>query len=180
MTEKMEETSDLTEETLSEEEVTTPEVEGEAEEISEPNPLEEAENRYLRLLADFENYKRRTQREKEAQAAYAAERLIETLLPALDALDMALASAPEEEGAKNFVEGVGLTARKLMEALEAAGLKRIEAKGKVYDPALHEAIMTVEDPELEDDIIYDELRAGYMLGEKLLRPTTCRVVKNNG
>lgn len=145
--------------------------------VEEASPCAELENRYLRLLADFDNYKRRTLKEKEDIYQYANGKLVEDLLPILDAFDMALAAVPEDkdEVFTGFVEGIQATQRQLFESLAKHGLERIKAVGEIYDPRFHEAIMMVEDSSVPPQTIIDELRAGYKLKDKVLRPTVCRV-----
>lgn len=147
------------------------------ESAPEADAQAELEKRYLRLLADFDNHKRRTVKEKEDIYQYANGRLIEDLLPTLDAFDLALAALPEEkdEALASFAEGMSAISRKLFEALEKHGLTRIQAVGEIYDPHYHEAIMMVEDDSVPPQTIIDELRAGYKLKDRVLRPTVCRV-----
>ncbi len=141
------------------------------------DPCAEVENRYLRLLADFENYKKRTAKEKEDIYKYANQTLLESILPVLDAFELAMKSLPEEpeEPLKGFGEGINNIQRQLMEVLEKTGLERIEALGEIYDPVYHEAIMMVPDDSVPPHTIIDELRAGYIFKERVIRPTVCRV-----
>ena len=146
-------------------------------ETPEAEPDKASDTRYLRLLADFDNYKRRTQREKAEIYQYANESLIKDLLPVLDAFDMALQTAPAEddETHKSVMTGLEQIQRQLLSALEGAGLSRIAGAGEPYDPVYHEAIMVVDDAEAPANTIIDELRAGYQFKDKVLRPTVCRV-----
>lgn len=150
-------------------------------ERSEAEPDKASDTRYLRLLADFDNYKRRTQREKAEIYQYANESLIKDLLPVLDAFDMALQTAPAEddETHKSVMTGLEQIQRQLLSALEGAGLSRIAGAGEPYDPVYHEAIMVVDDAEAPANTIIDELRAGYQFKDKVLRPTVCRVSGNS-
>ena len=150
-------------------------------ETPEAEPDKASDTRYLRLLADFDNYKRRTQREKAEIYQYANERLIKDLLPVLDAFDMALQTAPAEddETHKSVMIGLEQIQRQLLSALEGAGLSRIAGAGEPYDPVYHEAIMVVDDAEAPANTIIDELRAGYQFKDKVLRPTVCRVSGNS-
>lgn len=150
-------------------------------ETPEAEPDKASDTRYLRLLADFDNYKRRTQREKTEIYQYANESLIKDLLPVLDAFDMALQTAPAEddETHKSVMTGLEQIQRQLLSALEGAGLSRIAGEGEPYDPVYHEAIMVVDDAEAPANTIIDELRAGYQFKDKVLRPTVCRVSGNS-
>lgn len=150
-------------------------------ETPEAEPDKASDTRYLRLLADFDNYKRRTQREKAEIYQYANESLIKDLLPVLDAFDMALQTAPAEddETHKSVMTGLEQIQRQLLSALEGAGLSRIAGAGELYDPVYHEAIMVVDDAEAPANTIIDELRAGYQFKDKVLRPTVCRVSGNS-
>ncbi|MFP5527239.1 nucleotide exchange factor GrpE [Peptococcus simiae] len=137
----------------------------------------ELENRYIRLLADFDNYKRRTQREKADIYQYANESLIKEILPVLDAFDMALQTAPssDDDSHKSVMTGLEQIQRQLMTVLEGAGLSRIAGLGESYDPVYHEAIMVDENADAPANTIIDELRTGYQFKDKVLRPTVCRV-----
>lgn len=150
-------------------------------EMPEAEPDKASDTRYLRLLADFDNYKRRTQREKAEIYQYANESLIKDLLPVLDAFDMALQTAPAEndETHKSVMTGLEQIQRQLLSVLEGAGLSRIAGAGEPYDPVYHEAIMVVDDAEAPANTIIDELRAGYQFKDKVLRPTVCRVSGNS-
>lgn len=150
-------------------------------ETPEAEPDKASDTRYLRLLADFDNYKRRTQREKAEIYQYANESLIKDLLPVLDAFDMALQTAPAEddETHKSVMAGLEQIQRQLLSVLEGAGLSRIAGAGEPYDPVYHEAIMVVDDAEAPANTIIDELRAGYQFKDKVLRPTVCRVSGNS-
>lgn len=150
-------------------------------ETPEAEPDKASDTRYLRLLADFDNYKRRTQREKAEIYQYANESLIKDLLPVLDAFDMALQTAPveDDETYKSVMAGLEQIQRQLLSVLEGAGLSRIAGAGEPYDPVYHEAIMVVDDAEAPANTIIDELRAGYQFKDKVLRPTVCRVSGNS-
>ena len=171
----------VNEETLEEQEV---EVVEEENTKTQDNPLEaELESlnkRYMLLLADFDNFKRRTQVEKAQIYELGNEALIKSLLPGLDAFDMAFKALPEnlEEPLKSFAVGMEAVYKKFRDSLEANGVTEIEALGKIYDPVYHEAVMTVEDNSVENDTIIDVLQKGYQLKDKVIRPSVCRVAKN--
>lgn len=164
---------------------TTPEevVESEVVEESkaEDSAYDELNKRYLRLLADFDNYKRRTSSEKDDIYKYGAMNLIKELLPVLDSFELALKNPPADaiESVKAYQDGFEKVQRQLVDNLGKAGLERIEALGKEYDPNFHEAIMVVDDDSQPANTVIDELRAGYKFKDKVIRPTVCRVTGNN-
>lgn len=141
--------------------------------------LEEARAKILRLHADFENYKKRVQKEKEEWFNYAALGVIEKLLPVIDNLERALDSINrEDEQVKSLFSGVALTYRQFMEILGKEGLKQIEALGVIFDPLYHEAIMQEQAREGEEDNqITEELRKGYCFKERVVRPSMVKVAK---
>ncbi|MBP2017358.1 molecular chaperone GrpE [Symbiobacterium terraclitae] len=134
----------------------------------------ELTERLIRLHADFENYRRRMQREKEEVAVYGNQRLLLNLLPVLDNLERALATPPTP-GDERLREGVELTARAFRAVLEKEGVTPIEAVGKPFDPNLHEAMMTDEDPEQEDGVVLAEFQKGYRLGDRVIRASLVKV-----
>jgi molecular chaperone GrpE len=140
--------------------------------------LEESQARYLRLAADFENYKKRVRQEQQDTVQYAAASLAERLLPVLDDAGRALEHAPEHapEGAdEGWLRGVRLTFQHLEEALASAGVQPIETVGQTFDPKLHEAIGSEESDEHPDDTVLVELRKGYRMGDRVLRPALVKV-----
>ena len=161
------------------EEVVEPEVVEESK--AEDSAYDELNKRYLRLLADFDNYKRRTSSEKDDIYKYGAMNLIKELLPVLDSFELALKNTPADaiESVKAYQDGFEKVQRQLVDNLGKAGLERIEALGKEYDPNFHEAIMVVDDDSQPANIVIDELRAGYKFKDKVIRPTVCRVTGNN-
>ena len=138
--------------------------------------LAEKENRYLRLQADFENFRRRTRQEKEELAAVVTQNLLKDLLPFLDNFERALAA--ENSDAESLRAGVEMMYKQLVEALKKEGLEYIETKGKPFDPNFHQAVMRVEDAEKEDGEIVAELQKGYMVKGRVIRPSMVQVVGN--
>lgn len=138
--------------------------------------LRELNNKYLRLYAEFDNYKKRVNREKEELVRYSNESLLYELLPAIDNLELALkhASCDPKTG---VVQGVEITLKELQRTLEKFGLKKIEAAGKKFDPAVHHAMSQVEREDLEEKMVAEELRAGYLYRDKVLRPSLVAVSK---
>ncbi|GLI17279.1 protein GrpE [Moorella thermoacetica] len=148
--------------------------------------LAELQQRYLRLQADFDNYRKRTRREQEELTRMAAARLITSLLPVLDNLERALAAVTDNK-AEGLATGVEMTLRQLKEILEQEGLTPIAALGQPFNPELHEAVAReeTENPE-QANMVVAEFRRGYTLKGKLLRPAMVKVavagatVKENG
>ena len=138
--------------------------------------LAEKENRYLRLQADFENFRRRTRQEKEELAAVVTQNLLKDLLPFLDNFERALAA--ENSDAESLRAGVEMMYNQLVEALKKEGLEYIETKDKPFDPNFHQAVMRVEDSDKEDGAIVAELQKGYMVKGRVIRPSMVQVVGN--
>ena len=135
--------------------------------------LLEKENRYLRLQADFENFRRRTRQEKEELSALVTQNLLKDLLPFLDNFERALAAEGDEGGLRS---GVEMMYRQLVETLKKEGLQYIETKDKPFDPNFHQAVMRVEDDTKEDGVIAAELQKGYMVKGRVIRPSMVQVV----
>ena len=149
---------------MSEEQVEQQEAQEEQEEQqSEP----EADDRLLRLAADFENYKKRAARERAEYVALANERLIGELIPILDDLERALGAAEQHQEAQ-LDEGVRLVHRSLAGLLERHGLRPIETEGR-FDPHVHEALLS-QPSEQDEGAVIDVLQKGYKLGDRVLRP----------
>ncbi len=151
-----------------------PEEKDELEELKEK--LAEDEERYKRLQADFENFRRRTRQEKEELSALVVQNFITELLPLVDNFERAMAA--EATDAAAFQQGVDMIFNQLMEILKNRGLEKIETKDAKFDPNFHQAVMRVENPELEDDTISMELQKGYMVKGKVIRPSMVQVVSN--
>jgi len=136
--------------------------------IEEPTAAEETDDRLLRLAADFENYKKRAAREREQYIALANERIVKDLLPILDDLERALASAEQHEEAQ-LEEGVRLVHRSLASLLERNGLTQIGTAGK-FDPHVHEALLSQPAEEKESGDVVDVIQKGYKIGDRVVRP----------
>ncbi len=139
--------------------------------------LADLNQRFLRVAADFENYKRRTAQEKDDLLKYSNAKLIGELLPVLDTFQLALKNPGGSPEAQNVVKGMEMIYRQMLQVLEQAGMSKIEAVGQPFDPKLHEAIMQVEDDSVPEDTVVEELRAGYMLKERVIRPSMVKVSK---
>ena len=136
--------------------------------------LEEANERHLRLAADFENFKKRARQERIELLQYASATLAEGILPVLDDFERVLAHAPEDVD-ENWLKGIEMTVAKLSETLSSVGVETIEAQGVPFDPKLHEAIGTDESDEHPEDTVLDEVRRGYRMHDRVLRPALVRV-----
>lgn len=137
--------------------------------------LEEAENRYVRLYADFENSRRRARQELEASEKYKSQTLITELLPAIDNFERALAVEPENEQSKALLNGVEMVYRSIIDALEKAGAKQIDAVGKQFDPNYHQAVMQTSEKQFEANEIVEEFQKGYILKDRVIRPSMVKV-----
>lgn len=137
--------------------------------------VQEHQQRFLRSQADFDNFRRRTQKEKEELAKYASSKLITELLPVVDNLDRALAAAQENAEAESFSKGVDMIFRQLESVLASEGLTPMNAVGQPFNPEYHQAIMQVESDEFDEGIVVEEVQKGYMLKDKVLRPAMVKV-----
>ncbi|GBF33164.1 heat shock protein GrpE [Desulfocucumis palustris] len=136
---------------------------------------EEYYDRLVRLQADFENFRRRTQKEKEDFYKYASEQLIVALLPVLDNFQRAL--EVKDDDPRKVVEGVEMIYRQIEDVLRKEGLERIAARGEQFDPARHEAVMQEPAGENPDNTVTQEFRCGYCLKGKVIRPAMVKVAK---
>ena len=138
-------------------------------------------DRLLRTTADFENFKKRAAREKTEAVQYANGSLLQKLLPVLDNFEAALAAAKGADGAAGNVSslqsGVAMIQLQLKNVLAESGLEEIDAAGKKFDPTLHEAVSQQETTEVPEDQVVQQLRKGYKLKDRLLRPATVVVAK---
>lgn len=137
----------------------------------------ESKDRYLRLCAEFENYKKLAQRDQTDYAKYAAEKVIKELLPVADNLERAIAHARSANADPVIVNGLDLIARQLQDALQKAGAEPIAALGKPFDPSLHQALAQMESSEHEPETVIEEAQRGYVLHGRILRPSLVTVSK---
>ncbi|MGZ3535151.1 MAG: nucleotide exchange factor GrpE [Thermodesulfobacteriota bacterium] len=139
--------------------------------------IKEHHDRLLRLAADFENYKKRTAKEKEEWTKFANEDLIRAILPFIDNLERAVNHAQKVSDVGVLIEGVRLTLQQLFQALNKFGLSTFESVGKPFDPTVHEAMLVVETDQHEPNQVVEEFQKGYLLKDRLLRPATVSVSK---
>jgi len=137
--------------------------------------LEEADNRYLRLQADFDNFRRRTRLDQEASEKYRAQKLITELLPALDNFERALQIEADNEQSKTLLQGMEMVYRSMVDALKKEGIEPIEAVGKEFDPHCHQAVMQGEDENFGSNVVTDEFQKGYLLKDRVIRPSMVKV-----
>jgi len=150
----------------------------ESENLDEFNKsLAEANDKYLRLYADFENYKKIAARNKEELLKYANEDLITEILTVIDHLELALQHSTESAASNALAEGVNLTLKELRNVLEKNGLSSIDALGKHFDPSLHHAMSQIESEDTDDNTVVKEFRKGYMLKDRVLRASLVGVSK---
>ncbi|MEW5931338.1 MAG: nucleotide exchange factor GrpE [Gemmatimonadota bacterium] len=143
--------------------------------------LAASREKYLRLAAEFDNYRKRVEREKAESWSRAQAQLAEKLLDVLDDLQRVAQLNPETTTAQSVMEGTQLVERKLLRALESAGLEEVQAEGQAFDPAVHEALMTVPAESREEDhAVADVFQKGYRLKGTLLRPARVRVKRFEG
>lgn len=169
---KAEDAGEKTEGEAAEEEAKEAEAEKAEEEAKK---AEEAESeRYMRLMAEFQNFKRRVAKEKSDIHAYANEKIVGDLLPVLDNFERALSTETEDEG---YAKGMQLIFEQLKTALGNAGLEEIKAMDEEFDPNVHNAVMTETIEDKEDGIITKVLQKGYRLKDKVVRPSMVAVNK---
>ncbi len=154
-----------------------------AKDISGGEELQEQKEKYLRLYAEFENYKKRVIKDKEELLKYGNESLLYDLLPVIDSLEMALKHAKNDPSAQDnsliagLIQGVEITLREFMKVIEKFGVSVIPAADKPFDPSVHHAMSQVERDDVDENTVVEEFRKGYMLREKVLRPSLVSVSK---
>ncbi len=138
--------------------------------------IEELEDRVKRQMAEFDNFRKRTDKEKTAMYEIGAKSVIEKILPVVDNFERGLASVPEEEKGNGFADGMQMIYKQLMTELENIGVKPIEAIGQEFDPDYHNAVMQVESEEYETGIVAQELQKGYTYRDSVVRHSMVAVV----
>lgn len=189
-----EETSQEEVETSKDELIESPDaakVEKASEELEEPqDPMvvlqtkyDHLNDKYLRLHAELENFRKRSERERLNAIKYANEKLLREMIPVLDNLEHARSAAQQEkdqdtkEAVRHLYEGVQLVEKQFVEVLGNLGIKQIEAKGKPFDPMLHEAMSEISNPDVDHHTILEVYQKGYMLNDRLVRPARVVVSK---
>lgn len=137
---------------------------------------EELKDSYQRLRAEFDNFKKRTQKEKESIYVDSVVDAVRSILPVVDNFERALAQVADDEGDENgLVEGMKMVYRQLVDALKGLGVEVIPSVGENFDPKLHNAVMHVEDDECDDNVIVEEFQKGYCLKDKVIRHSMVKV-----
>ena len=176
--EEVEETVENTETTETKEEVVE---EKTAEELLQEKvdkleeELKQSEDKYLRLYAEFENFKRRKNKEIETNNVYKSQKVITEILPSLDNLERALQVESDNEEIKSLLKGVEMVYEGLLNVLKSEGVELIETENAQFDPNYHHAVMQDEDSEKESGAILDTFQKGYKLKDRVIRPAIVKV-----
>ena len=168
--EKEVEAEEKTEDTESEPE----EIEKEDEDKKDEQ-IEDLTDRLKRQMAEFENFRKRTEKEKSQMYDMGASAILEKILPVIDNFERGLAAVPEEDKNNGFVEGMDKIYKQMMTVLTEVGVTPIEAAGQEFDPNLHNAVMHVEDEELGENVVAEELQKGYKYKENVIRHSMVKV-----
>ena len=137
--------------------------------------IEELNDRITRQMAEFDNFRKRTEKEKSQMYEIGAKDIIEKILPVVDNFERGIAAVPEEEKSNPFAEGMEKIYKQLMTTLEEIGVKPIEAVGQEFDPDFHNAVMHVEDEEVGENIITEEFQKGYLYRDSVVRHSMVKV-----
>lgn len=137
--------------------------------------IEELTDRVKRQMAEFDNFRKRTEKEKAAMFEVGAKSVVEKILPVIDNFERGLAGLTEEQKAEPFAQGVEMTYKQLMTTLESIEVKPIEAVGKEFDPNLHNAVMHVEDENLGENVVAEEFQKGYTYRDSVIRHSMVKV-----
>ncbi len=140
--------------------------------------LGETDTHYKRMAADFENYRRRSDRDRQELETMGVKKMVEALMPALDDIDRAQMSLNDSMPADKILESLKVVFNSLGRCLDQAGIKAMEPVGQPFDPRLHEPVQQIETTEFPDGYVMQELRRGYVLGDKVVRPALVNVASN--
>lgn len=151
--------------------------EAEAKMVEVESKFKQSKDDYLRVLADFDNFRKRSQKEKEELQKFAGENIFKELLPILDGFDQTLNHAKPQGELANFIAGVELLRKQVIQIFSKFGVTKIEALGQSFDPNLHEAMSQEESSDHKAGTIIREWRSGYKMHEQLLRPAMVIVAK---
>ena len=133
------------------------------------------EDKYARLFAEFDNFRKRSEKEKTQRYDFGVKDIVEKILPAIDNFERGLAAVPEDKAEDSFVVGMNMTYKLLLKALEDAGVKPIEAVGQTFNPEYHNAVMHVDDPEAGENVIVEEFQKGYTYKDHVVRYSMVKV-----
>lgn len=137
--------------------------------------IEELTDRLKRTMAEFDNFRKRTEKEKAAMYEIGAKDIVERILPVVDNFERGLAAIPEAEVKSAFAEGMDMIYKQLLKTLEEAGVKPIEAVGQPFDPNFHNAVMHVDDETLGENVIAEEFQKGYLYRDSVVRHSMVKV-----
>ncbi len=137
--------------------------------------IEDLTDRLKRQMAEFENFRKRTEKEKSQMYDMGAKGIIEKILPVIDNFERGLYAVPEEEMEDPFVDGMNKIYKQMMTVLEEAGVKPIEARGQEFNPDFHNAVMHIEDEDLGENMVAEELQKGYMYHDSVVRHSMVKV-----
>ena len=138
--------------------------------------LAELEDKRMRQLAEFENFRKRSEKEKSQMFEIGAKTVVEKMLPVIDNFERGLQGVPEEEKDAPFVQGVELVYKQLLTVFDELGVKPIDAVGTEFDPNLHNAVMMVDNDELESGMVAEEMQKGYLYKDSVVRHSMVKVV----
>lgn len=137
--------------------------------------IEELKDRVTRQMAEFENFRKRTEKEKSQMFEVGVKTMVEKILPVVDNFERGLAQVPEDKKNDSFVEGMNMIYKQMMTAFDEIGVKPIEAVGKEFDPNLHNAVMHVDDDTLPENSIVEEFQKGYIYHDQVVRHSMVKV-----
>ena len=147
----------------------------ESEKLKEEN--KEINNKYLRMTADFQNFKKRAEKEKSDIYQFANEKLIVDLLPTIDNLERAIKSNKDEGANESFTQGIEMILQQFLDVLTKNDVKEIDAIGQKFDPNYHHAVLQEENDEYESETVVDQFQKGYTVNDKVIRPCMVKVIK---
>lgn len=145
--------------------------------LDKTDEIEAVNDKYLRLAAEFENYKRRVQRDQSDTIRFANEKLLRDMLPTLDNLERAIQSGRNQDNVDGILEGIDLTYKHFLETLQKIGVTQVSSVGEIFDPAKHQAVGQVESSSVPENAIIEEYQKGYFLHDRILRPAMVTVAK---
>lgn len=137
--------------------------------------IEELTDRLTRQMAEFDNFRKRTEREKSQMYEVGAKDIIEKILPIVDSFERGLAAVTEDQKEDPFVDGMDKVYKQLITTLESAGVTPIEAVGKPFDPEFHNAVMHIDDEDQEENVVVEEFQKGYMYRDSVVRHSMVKV-----
>ena len=137
--------------------------------------IEELNDRLRRTMAEFDNFRKRTEKEKSAMYEIGAKSIVERILPVIDNFGGGLSAPPADESARAFVDGMDMIYKQLLKTLEESGVKAIEAVGQEFDPNFHNAVMHVEDESVGENVIVEEFQKGYLYRDSVVRHSMVKV-----